>query len=410
MDDHPTEKKVQEQAEADSFIMKLYRPGPLIFLFSIAFIALLSLGYFLLTKDSPPPAILTPPSVKKKTDITPRIYEEETTSNMEDKVKQADLAIIETMRAIKLKMSELDLVEVELRHLNKRIYHFQVLQIPAVADRELFLKTLHGYLSKRVPEASLLDNGSSEAIIEINELPTHRLLLESTLAITSKTEVNGPKLIIVIDDIGENHTVLKGLIKLNIPLTFAVWPNASFTRESVELISQEKHDLLVHFPMEPKGYPAVNPGDDSLFVSMTPDEIKKRVAENLGKIPEAIGVNNHMGSRFTSNKKGMKIALAEFKQHGLFFLDSLTSSKSVGRKSAKIVDIPFYERDTFLDNVKDVTAIIHQLKKSERIAHSKGFAIAIGHPYPETLSALKKWNATRDKSIKIIPLSHLSPE
>jgi len=106
----------------------------------------------------------------------------------------------------------------------------------------------------------------------------------------------------------------------------------------------------------------------------------------------------------------MKVALTEFKRRGLFFLDSLTSSKSVGRETARSTQIPFYERDTFLDNVKDVTAIVHQLKKTERVAHSKGFAIAIGHPYPETLSALKQWGATRDKSIKIIPLSHLSPE
>lgn len=410
MDEHSTEETPQEQTGPDSLLMRLYRPGPLIFLFSIVFVGLLALGYFLLTEETPPPAVLTPPIAEKQTDMPPRIYEEETTSDMEDKVKQADLAIIETMRDLKLKMSDLDLVDVELRRLNGRSYHFQVLQIPSMVDRGLFLKTLRSHLFKRVPEASLLDNGSNEAAIEIDKLPTHRLLLEAVPLKLPKPEAKGPKLIIVIDDIGENHTVLKGLIKLDIPLTFAVWPNASFTRASVELIIQKRRDLIIHFPMEPKGYPAVNPGDDALFVSMTPADIKKRVAENLDKIPEAIGVNNHMGSRFTSHGPGMEVALAEFKRHGLFFLDSLTSGKSVGRKSAQIVSIPFYERDIFLDNVKDVTAIVHQLKKTERVAHSKGYAIAIGHPYRETLSALKQWVAMRDKSIKIIPLSHLSPE
>ena len=410
MDEHPTEETPQEQTGPDSLLMRLYRPGPLIFMFSIVFMGLVALGYFLLTEETPPPSALPPSVVEKQTDIVPRVYEEETTSDMEDKVKQADLAIIETMRDVKLKMSELALIDVELRHLNERTYHFQVLQIPSVADRGLFLKTLRGHLFKRVPEAALLDNGSNEAAIEIDKLPTHRLLLEAVPLKLPRPETKGPKLVIVIDDIGENHTVLKGLLKLSIPLTFAVWPNASFTRASVELISQNKRDLIIHFPMEPKGYPAVNPGDDALFVSMTPDEIRKRVTENLNKIPEAIGVNNHMGSKFTSHEPGMEVALTEFKRHGLFFLDSLTSGKSVGRKSARIAGIPFYERDIFLDNVKDVTAIVHQLKKTERVAHRKGYAIAIGHPYPKTLSALRQWSSNRDKSIKIIPLSHLSPE
>ena len=159
--------------------MRLYRPGPLIFMFSIVFMGLVALGYFLLTEETPPPSALPPSVVEKQTDIVPRVYEEETTSDMEDKVKQADLAIIETMRDVKLKMSELALIDVELRHLNERTYHFQVLQIPSVADRGLFLKTLRGHLFKRVPEAALLDNGSNEAAIEIDKLPTHRLLLEA---------------------------------------------------------------------------------------------------------------------------------------------------------------------------------------------------------------------------------------
>jgi len=410
MDDHSPEETQKEQTGPDSLLQRLYRPGPLIFLFSIVFIGLLSLGYFLLTEDTPPPAVLTPAPVDKSAQTQAKIFEEESTSDMEDRVKQADLAIIETMRDSNLKMSELDLVDVELRRLDGRGYHFQVLQIPSVNDRTIFLKTLRGNLYKRVPEASLLDNGSNEAAIEIDKLPTHRLLLESVPLRLPRPESKGPKLIIVIDDVGENFAVLKGMAKLDIPLTFAVWPNASNTRASVELIAQKRRDLIMHFPMEPMGYPKFNPGDDALFVSMTEDEIKKRVVENLAKIPESIGVNNHMGSRFTAYKPGMDVALAEFKRRGLFFLDSLTSPKSVGRKSAKSTGIPFYERDTFLDNVKDVTAIVHQLKKSEKVALAKGYAIAIGHPYPETLAALKQWGLQRDKTINIIPLSQLSPE
>ncbi|MDC0336523.1 divergent polysaccharide deacetylase family protein, partial [Pseudodesulfovibrio sp.] len=293
MDERSQEEHTEERTGLNSFTQKLYRPGPLVFLFSLAFIGLISLGYFLLTEETPPPAIIaeappTPPA--------PKVYEEETSSEMEDMVKQADLAIIETMRALQLSMNELELLDVELRDLNGRGYHYQVIKLPSVADKSVFFKSLETHLEKRIPEAVLSIDAANGLAVTINELPTHKLLIETIPLTLPKPQAKGPKLAIVIDDIGENMKVLKGLVGLNFPVTLAVWPNASNTRASVELIAQKKRDLIIHFPMEPQGYPTYNPGDDALFVSMTADEIKQRVAENVSKIPEAIGVNNHMGS------------------------------------------------------------------------------------------------------------------
>ena len=410
MDDHSPEKTPKEQTGFDNLLRKIYRPGPLIFLFSLAFFALAGLGYLLLTDEPPPPEIIIAPVAGEAVETDPAKEYEEMTSEMEDWVKQADLAIIETMRDLSLKMNELDLVDVELRQYEGRGYHYQVLQFPKVENRTQFLVTLRKRLYERLPKAVLLDNGDTEAIVEINKLPTHRLLLESRPSTLARPEAKGPKLVIVIDDVGENYGILKGLVSLDIPLTFAVWPNASKTRASVELICKKQRDLIVHFPMEPKGYPTVRPGEDALFVSMSSDDIRKQIEFNLSKIPEAIGVNNHMGSLFTANAPGMTVALSEFRRKGLFFLDSLTSSRSVGRTVAKATEIPFYERDTFLDNVKDVNAILHQLKKTERVALGKGWAIAIGHPHAETLAALKLWQNSRNQAIKVIPISKLSPE
>ena len=398
----------------DGFLKRIYRPGPLICLFTLAFLALAGLGWMALNAKTPPPQVIAPVAQESKTEPEPdtspdKVYEE-ATSDMEDQVKQADLALIETMRDLDLKMHDLDLVDVELRRFEERGYHYQVLQFPKVKDRNRFLVTLRKRLYERLPDAVLLDNGDTEAAIEINGVRTHRLLLEATPQIIALPEAKGPKLVVVIDDVGENYGVLKGLAGLDLPLTFAVWPHASHTRECVELISQTHHDLLVHFPMEPMGYPKVKPGDDALFVSMSDGQIRQRIEENLNRIPEAIGVNNHMGSRFTADGPGMAVALTEFKRHGLFFLDSLTSGKSVGRNTAKNVGIPFYERDTFLDNVKDVNAILLQLRKTERVAQRQGRAIAIGHPYRQTLAALRQWQDIRDTSIQVIPLSKLSSE
>lgn len=415
MDEHSSQQNEQKKTGFDGLLEKAYRPGPLIVFFILAVSGLLYLGYSLLTEAPPPPPeviieeAVQPAPIPVVPKAEPKVYEE-ASSEMEDWVKQADLSIIETLRELELPMNELDLVDVDLRRLNGRGYHYQVLQLPQVSDRQHFLVTLRKNLYQRLPDAVLLDNGDNEAAIEINQLPTHRLLLEAKPRILAKPEFKGPKLAVVIDDIGENFKVLKGLVGLDIPLTFAVWPHATHTRESVDLIGQKRRDLIVHFPMEPMGYPEVKPGDDALFVAMNADAIRQLVSDNLARIPEAIGVNNHMGSRFTSHTPGMKTALAEFKRHGLFFLDSLTSSKSVGRKVAKSVAIPFYERDTFIDNVKDVTAIVHQLKKAERVAQGKGYAIAIGHPYPETMAAIRQWNVTRSDAVKVVSLSEITPE
>jgi len=106
----------------------------------------------------------------------------------------------------------------------------------------------------------------------------------------------------------------------------------------------------------------------------------------------------------------MRVALKEFKRLGLFFLDSMTTPNSVGRSVARSISIPFYKRNVFLDNVKDVSAIVHQLRKAERLALSRGHAIAIGHPHPATLAALRQWATHRSKRVSVIPISKLKPE
>lgn len=408
MDEHSQEEHTEQRTGLNSFMQKLYRPGPLILLFSIAFVGLVSLGYFLLTKETPPPQVIT--EVPPPAPVTPKVYEEDTSSEMEDMVKQADLAIIETIRAMNLPMSGLDLLDVELRNLDGRGYHYQVLKLPEVADKNTFFKYLQSHLAKRLPEAALTANSTDTITVSINEQPTHNLLIKTIPLTLSRPPAKGPKLAVVIDDVGENMHVLKGLINLDFPVTLAVWPNASNTRASVELIVQKRRDLIIHFPMEPQGYPRYNPGDDALFVSMTDEELKKQIAENVRKIPEAIGINNHMGSRFTGDARGMQLALVEFKRHGLFFLDSVTTSRSAARDAARHAGIPFYERDIFIDNVKDVNAIFLQLKKAENVALKQGYAIAIGHPYPETLAALKAWGSKRNTTIQLLPLSKLSTE
>ncbi len=415
MEERPQkETTIETRTGLGSLLGRLYRPGPLVFLFMVAFAGLLYLGYSLLTTpitSTTPVAVnaTTPKDSPPQEQPVSRVYEEES-FDLEDKVKQADLAIIEALQTLQINIHELKLLGVEIKTIQGKGYHYQVLRLPLETDFNHFRQELLARLAHRVPEATTAVEGAKELDISIENTPTHRLLIETPKPAPAKPAVKGPSLVIVIDDIGENMKILKGLVNLDVPLTCAVWPSATHTRPAVDLILKKHRDLLIHFPMEPKGYPRYKPGKHALFVSMSNEEIKKEIQFNLSQIPEAIGVNNHMGSRFTGYKPGMTTALTEFGKHGLFFLDSLTTGKSVGRSVAQSVAIPFYERDVFLDNVKDVNTIIHQLKKAENVALKQGYAIAIGHPYKETLAALEKWTKRRNRSINVIPISQLPPQ
>ena len=387
----------------DSLLSRLYRPGPLVLLFGVVCVSLLFLGYVLLQSPAPPPDVIAEKPAP--------VEVEDLGDTLQDKVKQVDLAIIEALRDVDMPLTGLGLIDVQLLERDGSVFHKQTLKIPPLASKSVFLRHLHERLSARAPSFAVNATLDSEAVILVDNVKTHRLLLEELSLLAPRPKVdNRPKLAIVIDDIGEDMGVLKGLLKLDFPVNMAVWPNATHTRASVELIAQNRQDILIHFPMEPKGFPRYNPGDDALFIKMSEKEIQDRIRMSVVKIPEAIGVNNHMGSSFTANEAGMDAALAAFKRHGLFFLDSLTTSKSIARSVAMKNAIPFYERDVFIDNVKDVPLIIRQLGKAQAVARQQGYAVAIGHPYRETLQALKQFQKDRDVGIDVVPISRISPE
>jgi polysaccharide deacetylase 2 family uncharacterized protein YibQ len=140
---------------------------------------------------------------------------------------------------------------------------------------------------------------------------------------------------------------------------------------------------------------------------MSPSRIRDLLDEDLDEVPEAVGVNNHMGSAFTESAPSLAPVLAVLRERGLFFLDSMTSPASRGDEMARAVGIPFIRRDVFLDNDRNVRAILAQLDKAERAAAKNGQAVAIGHPYPETLEALTRWSR-RPGRVQVVPLTALS--
>ena len=148
-------------------------------------------------------------------------------------------------------------------------------------------------------------------------------------------------------------------------------------------------DVLLHFPMEAAD-PKIDPGPGAVNINMGRREIRKVFAANMAEVPFVVGINNHMGSRFTQNREAVKVFMELIRTGEMFFLDSRTSQSSVGYNMAREMGIRTAKRNVFLDNDRDRGKIKIQLRKLLDLADRQGSAIAIGHPYPETLHALEE--------------------
>ncbi len=214
-------------------------------------------------------------------------------------------------------------------------------------------------------------------------------------------ETAHPLVAIVIDDMGYNKKTCEALLALDLNLSFAFLPFGPYTRQQASLANRLGRDVLLHFPMEASDS-KWKPGLGTVKIAMDYPDIRRIFADNLAAVPYASGINNHMGSRFTQNNRAMRYFMGSMQESGLFFLDSRTSRNSVGYSLAKKMGVRTAERDIFLDNVRDPQKIIIQLRKLVDVARRQGFAIAIGHPYPETLQALGEYKRELLQRVKVV--------
>ncbi len=197
-----------------------------------------------------------------------------------------------------------------------------------------------------------------------------------------------PRAAIIIDDIGFSRTRTLMFLDLGIPLTFSILPQLAKSSRLAEEIQACGHDIMLHQPMEPRNRD-IDPGPGALYVGDGHERITEVIETNLFDIPFVVGVNNHMGSRFTASQKDVFETLTVIKDKDLFFIDSLTTPCSKAYKTAKNLHITAANRNLFLDIHREETAILCQLNKLKTYAIKNGHAIGIGHPYPETARALK---------------------
>jgi polysaccharide deacetylase 2 family uncharacterized protein YibQ len=214
-----------------------------------------------------------------------------------------------------------------------------------------------------------------------------------------------PMIAIIIDDLGVDRKRSERVALLKGPLTLSYMTYAEDLARQTAEARGHGHELMVHVPMQPQS-PTYDPGPEVLEVGHSPDEIRRRLDWGLSRFEGYIGINNHMGSRFTSNVTGMRVVMAELRRRGLVFVDSVTSERSVGTDVARQYGVPFAARHIFLDNDSSPAHVRAQLAKTEAHARKYGFAIAIGHPHDGTIDALAGWRGGLEaKGFVLVPVS-----
>jgi hypothetical protein len=216
------------------------------------------------------------------------------------------------------------------------------------------------------------------------------------------------RLAIIMDDLGRDRDTAQRLLQIDLPVTLAIMPDGPAATAVAELAHRHRREVMIHLPMEPEAYPAVNPGAGALFVDSSAVEIESRMNRYLSQIPYAVGANNHMGSRFTADRAGMAVVIGELKEAGLFFIDSRTTAKSVALDEARQQGLLAGGRDVFLDNVEEVAAIGAEIDKLATLALRRGAAIGICHPHAATLNALREAvPRLRRRGVEIVPVAQL---
>ena len=241
----------------------------------------------------------------------------------------------------------------------------------------------------------LISNYIAYSKLSTNQLKSKITLDVDTLEVikdTSIVDTTSKKIatiVLVIDDFGyRNDSVSDGFLDLNIPITCAIIPGHLQSRKFAQKAFAAGKEVIIHMPMESS---LNTPGEDEykIISGMTSEEVEWRIREVLKEMPEAIGMNNHQGSKATTNGKVMSVLGSVLKANNKFFIDSRTTSKTVAEEIMRSIGVPTIRRHVFLDNDDSKDKISERIDEVARLAQKQGIAVAIGHAKANTLKAIK---------------------
>jgi polysaccharide deacetylase 2 family uncharacterized protein YibQ len=225
-----------------------------------------------------------------------------------------------------------------------------------------------------VPSGRGAESASKSPVIEQNALPK----------VTRKRGHRGD-IVLIIDDLGFEGQPLDRVMKLDPNVNCAILPNGTQAEEFARKLHAGGFEILCHLPMQPRGTEA--PGRNAILTSMSDDEIARTTRENIESIPFARGVNNHMGSLATTDRRVMTSVLSAIPE-GMYFIDSRTTGSSIAGTVAREMNVRTATRQVFLDDVATESAVRRQLAELAAAAEKRGTAIGIGHPHAATMRVL----------------------
>ncbi|MEW6535419.1 MAG: divergent polysaccharide deacetylase family protein [Candidatus Auribacterota bacterium] len=210
---------------------------------------------------------------------------------------------------------------------------------------------------------------------------------------------------IVIDDLGYNKKALNDALAINRPITYAVLPHLAYSKRLAETFYTRGDLVILHQPMQP--LKDMNPGPGAIYSDMTDDQVRKVLSENIASLPHIAGVNNHMGSKITTDPQKMRVVFRYLQESGYFFLDSVTEQNKC-LELADELNFPIYSRDVFLDNKYEREYISGQLDQLAKVAVNNGYAIGIGHFHPVTMQTIREKIPELERAgIKLVYLNEL---
>ncbi|WP_417490043.1 divergent polysaccharide deacetylase family protein [Maricaulis sp.] len=283
-------------------------------------------------------------------------------------------------------------------------------------DHSIRFTASAGPAAEALPAAASQPGGQvSAAIPVLDSLPAASAIGTAEVTLPVPAPVTGaaiaarPRIALIIDDVGLDEAAAARVLGLDAPLTIAILPYADAAAATARAAEARGRDVLVHVPMEPLGLD--DPGPHALRVDLSDRELRARIRWAMARVPGAIGLNNHMGSRFTGDPRAMRVALSAIAEQAPLFIDSMTIADSRGYAVAEGLGLPVLRRDIFLDHVIEGEAIRARLAEAELLARSQGHAVLIGHPHAATLEALENWiGEAREAGFDFVTVTTLSAQ
>ncbi len=199
------------------------------------------------------------------------------------------------------------------------------------------------------------------------------------------------RIAIVVDDFGyQSRELIVGFCALKQPVTLSIFPGYERTAWIAEQAAAAGHGVMVHLPMEPIDYPERDPGPEAIFVEYPEEKIRALTRKALASVPHARGINNHMGSRVTQDRYVIGCVLKEVRSLGFYFVDSVTSPRSVAYDVAQEMGVPCDRNTLFIDRNEEEADVEQALQALAKRARREGTVIGIGHAKPATLAVLQR--------------------